>query len=248
MYEILFQYGPVVITTFNMLLAVSFFAGMIFLIRFIQLKKLKLSFISNNFVQFLVYPLLAGRIFYIAEHFGFFRQNPLNIITVWDLKFSQFGIFYAAFAVLYIFTRKENEDFWAWVDAFALAGIAGLIFIHIGHFFNGTDYGAPTELPWGIAFDTFNIPFTKPIHPTQIYSAIISFIILTLSMTKVKKTHLTGVAGNMAIMLYSLSAFGIDFLHGSQSVYLKTNYLIIAGISFIFYIHCTHRKILSDNS
>ena len=122
----------------------------------------------------------------------------------------------------------------------------GLFFIHLGHFFNGTHYGKPTELPWGISFDTFNIPFITPIHPVQIYSALITFVIFSLSMSYVKRIHLSGIVGAFAIMLYSLSAFGIDFLHGLPSAYGKISYLIVAALAFIFYIHCSHKKMFEN--
>jgi phosphatidylglycerol:prolipoprotein diacylglycerol transferase len=245
MYEILFQYGPITITTFNLLLALAFLVSMVFLVRFIQLKKLKLSFFINKFAMLIIFPLLGGRIFYVFEHLSVFKAHPLYSLAIWDLKFSAFGIFYTAVITLFILSKYEDEDFWGWLDAISLSGLVGLIFIHIGHFFNGTNYGKPTELPWGVAFDTFNIPFINPIHPTQIYSAIITFIIFSLVIHSVKRTHLTGIAGTLAIMLYSLSAFGIDFLHGSPSMYAKINYLIIASLAFIFYIHTTHKKHLS---
>ena len=244
MYEILLQYGPVTITTFNTLLALGFVVAMIFLLRFIQLKKIKLSFLVDNLIFIIIFPLIGGRIFYIFEHFSVFSQHPLYSFAIWDLGFSAFGVFYTAVIVLFILTRRDREDFWGWVDAFVLSGLTGLFFIHIGHFFNGTDYGSPTDLPWGIAFDTFNIPFTIPIHPVQLYSALITFIIFGFVMRVVKRTHLTGVAGTLAVMLYSLGAFGIDFLHGSPSTYAKVNYLIVAALAFIFYILCSHKKLL----
>jgi prolipoprotein diacylglyceryltransferase len=245
MYEILLQYGPITITTFNALLALAFLISTIFVVRFIQLKKMKLSFFVNNFVYFIIFPLISGRIFHVFEHLAIYKQHLLQIITIWDMKFSVFGIFYGFIILLYILCKREQEDFWGWLDAFVLCGLVGLIFIHMGHFFNGTDYGRPTGLPWGIAFDTFNIPFTNPIHPVQIYSAIITFIIFSITMRVVKRTHLTGIAGTLAAMLYSISAFGIDFIHGSPSMYAKVNYIIIAALAFIFYINCSHKKLFS---
>ena len=245
MYETLFQYGFITITTFNALLALAFLISTIFVVRFIQLKKMKLSFFVNNFIYFIIFPLIAGRIFHVIEHFSVYKLNLLQILAVWDMKFSVFGIFYGFIITLYILCRREQEDFWGWLDAFVLGGLVGLIFIHIGHFFNGSHYGRPTGLPWGIAFDTFSIPFTNPIHPVQIYSAIITFMIFSFVMRAVKRTHLTGMAGTLAAMLYTICAFGIDFIHGAPSTYAKVNFLIIASLAFIFYINCSHKKLFS---
>lgn len=209
------------------------------------MKKMKLAFFTNHFGSFIIIPLLVSRLFYIFEHLSFFSENLLQTVMIWDFKFSSFGFFYALIGTLYYHSRAEAEDFWGWFDAFILSGLAALIFIHIGHFFNGTHYGVPTTLPWGITFDTFNIPFIKPIHPVQIYSSIITFIVFTICMKMVRRTHLTGVAGSMGVMLYSLSAFGIDFLHGAPSAVSKINFLIIAACGFIFYIDSTHKKQLS---
>ena len=199
----------------------------------------------NNFAHLIILPLIGGRIFYVFEHFSVFRKNLFQIIAVWDGKFSAFGIFFTAIFLIYIFSRRENEDFWGWLDAFSLSGLVGLIFIHAGHFFSGAHYGRPTDLPWGISFDAINIPFINPIHPVQIYSAILTLIILSLAIRTAKKTHLTGVSGNLAIMIYCVSAFAIDFLRGAPSMYIKINHILIAAFAFIFYIHCSHKKLFS---
>lgn len=247
MYEILFLYGPITITTFNLLLVVSFIVAIFYLIRFIRLKKMRLSFFVENFTWLMVIPLIGGRLFYIIEHFSMFRSNLIKIFFLWDFGFSAFGILYVGIAMLFYLTRKVHEDFWGWLDVFSLSGFAALFIIHIGHFFNGTHYGRLTDLPWGIKFDTFNIPYTNPIHPTQLYSALITFFIFSISIKSVKRTHLTGIVSTLAIMLYSISALGIDFLHGSPSVYSKTNYLIIAALAFIAHVHASHKKHLGNN-
>lgn len=243
MYEILFQSGSITITTFNLFLTLSFLAGVVFLVRFVQMKKMKLNFFVNHFIQLLFLPFIGGRLFYIFEHLNTFKQSPLQILYVWDLNFSVFGIFYTGLLLLYLFCRSNSEDFWAWLDAFTLGSMVALFFIHIGHFFNGSLYGIPTDLPWGVAFDTFGIPYLDPIHPTQLYSAFAALIVAIITLKYAKKTHLTGVAGTFAIMLYSLSAFGIDFLHGNASGYAKVNFLIMAALAFIFYINNSHKKL-----
>ncbi|MCK5602415.1 prolipoprotein diacylglyceryl transferase [Candidatus Pacearchaeota archaeon] len=247
MYEILLQYGPITITTFNLLLVLAFIVAIVHLVRFIRLKKLKLSFVVEHFSKLILISLIGGRLFYIAEHFSVFTEHPLRMFFLWDLGFSAFGILYAGLATLFYLTQKAHEDFWGWLDVFSLSSFSALFIIHIGHFFNGTHYGSLTNLPWGIQFDTFNIPYTNPIHPTQLYSALATFIIFSISIKSVKRTHLTGVVSSLAIMLYSISALGIDFLHGSPSAYNKTNYLIIAALAFISYVHTSHKKHLGSN-
>lgn len=244
MHEILFQYGPFALTTFSALLAVGLVASTLFLVRYVQFKKMALRFVVNHFFLWIASALVVGRIFYVAEHWFNYSNSLISVIQVWDMGLSPFGMLVASLGLLVYLSRKDHEDFWAWLDALTLASLVALFFVHWGHFFNGSDYGKPTDLPWGIAFDNFNIPYQTPIHPTQIYSALATFLVLNVAMITAKRTHLTGVAGNLAIMLYSLSALGIDFLHGEPSLYAKVAYGILASMGFVLYVHCTHRKLI----
>jgi prolipoprotein diacylglyceryltransferase len=244
MHEILLQYGTFALTTFDALLVLAFVLATVFLVRFVQFKKMSLRFFVNRLYWFLPIALAGGRILYLAEHFYAYSANPLSVFYVWDMGFSPLGVFEASILLLVALTRRDHEDFWGWLDVFALTGLVGLFFIHLGHFFDGSAYGTPTDLPWGIAFNNFNIPFQTPIHPTQLYSALATFAVFNVSMVMAKRTHLTGLAGSMGIMLYSICALGIDFLHGEPSMVSKVSFGVIAALAFVAYIHCSHKKLV----
>ena len=248
MYEVLFQYGAFVLTTFDVLFCVGILLGTIFIVRFTQLKKMSLRFLASRFFWFVLFALIGGRAMHWIEHASFYWENPLSMLYVWDMGFSAFGMLFAAMATLIVLGRRDHEDFWGWLDAFALTGLVVFFFVHIGRFFDGTDYGSPTDMPWGIAFDTFNIPYLTPIHPAQLYSALATFIAFSVAMWTAKRTHLTGVAGTLAVMLYSLSALGIDFFHGEPSMEAKIIFGSMAALGFVFHIHCTHKKWLAAKS
>ena len=247
MFEILFQYGPFTLTTFSVFVALAVLLGAFFLIRFISFKNMSLRFVANHLVWFILASLVGGRLFYLIEHFSVYRANFLSMLYVWDLGFSPLGIFYATFVLLFFLARRDHEDFWAWVDALALTGLLSLTLVHLGHFFDGSSFGKPTDLAWGMSFDNFKIPYLTPIHPTQLYSALASFMVFNFCMWSAKRTHLTGVVGTMALMLYSLCALGIDFLHGEPSSFAKINFGLIAAITFVFHIHTTHKKLILDH-
>lgn len=248
MHEILFQYGTFTLTTFDALLVVAMIFGTVFLVRFIQFKKMSLRFLVNNLFWFVLAALGGGRLIYLAEHFQTYWMSPLSAFYLWDLGYSPFGIFYATGLLLIWLAKRDHEDFWAWADAFVLTGLVGLFFVNIGRFFDGSAYGKPTDLPWGIAFDNFNIPFQTPIHPTQLYSALASFVVFNVAMWSAKKTHLTGMAGTLGVMLYSLCALAIDFFHGEPSMVAKISFGALAALGFVFHIHCSHKKLLKAAS
>ncbi|MBU0727406.1 prolipoprotein diacylglyceryl transferase [Patescibacteria group bacterium] len=242
MLEILFQYGSITIKTFNIILALSFLFTGAFIIKHTTRQKLNLAFLSHYILYIFLAVLVVGRLFYVIENWAIFKNNLLYILFIWDLHFSIFGIIVGFAVSTYILAKKSNEDFWEWFDTGILATIFAMIFIHVGHFFSGTQYGAPTDLLWGISFDTTNIPFVNPIHPTQLYAALFSLILFVYSVKKSRRIHLSGVVGSMTLMLYSLGMLGIDFLHGAPSLYVKVAYGVTAALSFIFLVHCSHKK------
>ncbi len=242
MLEVLFQLGPLTFRTFNLFLAIAFVVTMYVLVKLITRSKMNLPFLVHHFIYLLIFPLIIGRIFYVFEHLSAFMRHPLDIFFVWDLKFSTFGALYGFIATLYFYTDMNSEDFWEWFDNTTLAGLAGLVFVHLGHFFNGSNYGKPTELPFGIAFDNIAIPFTSPIHPTQLYAALLALLVYGIAMKYNKRIHLSGMVATLALVIYSLGAFSLEFLHGLSSSYIKGNYLFIAATAFVAYIHTSHKS------
>lgn len=241
MLEILFQNSFLTLRTLNIALALGFLFAGTFSIRYVEKHKMNLSFLTRYFLHILLAILVGGRLFYVLENLSAIAKYPIGILYIWDLNFSFFGLVAGGALMLYYLTKKEKEDYFAWVDVAALTTLAMLIFVHIGFFFAGQNYGLPTTLPWGISFEAIQIPFASPIHPTQLYAVLLTVILLAHSVAKSKRIHLSGVVGTRALMLYSLGMLGIDFLHGDPSFYGKIAYASLAAISFIVHIHCTHK-------
>ena len=207
---------------------------------------MNLAFLTEYFVHVIISSLVGGRIVYVLGNLSEFQHSYPSILYVWDLKFSFFGMLAGAMLALYLAARKKGEDFWAWFDTLFLSTLGMLIFVHIGYFFAGKDYGLPTELPWGLSFQANHIPFVSPIHPTQLYAALITILLLAYSVKKSKRIHLSGVVGNRALMVYCVAMLGIDFLHGAPSMYIKIAYGIVAALAFIGHVHCTHKTHISN--
>lgn len=241
MLEILFQNSVITVRSLNILLALGFIFTGTFLIRYVNRHKMNLAFVTEYLLHVMIASLLVGRLVYMLSHLPEFEFNWISVLYVWDLKFSFFGILAGSVCALFLATRKNKEDFWAWFDTLFLSTLAMLIFVHIGYFFAGKQYGLPTDLPWGISFDVNHIPFIKPIHPTQLYAAVLSIFLLAYSVKQSKRIHLSGVVGAKALMIYSLGMLIIDFYHGAPSMYVKIAYGSLAALAFIAYIHCSHK-------
>lgn len=206
------------------------------------------AFVTQYFAYVIIAALLGGRIVYLLSNLPEFQYHWISVLYIWDLKFSFFGMMVGALFTIFLAARKNKEDFWLWFDAFFLSSLAMLIFVHLGYFFAGKEYGLPTDLPWGIALQANHIPFVSPIHPTQLYAALLALLLLTYSVKTSKRIHLSGVVGSKALMIYALGMMGIDFLHGSPSIYIKITYASMAALAFIAYIHCSHKTHITNHS
>ena len=77
----------------------------------------------------------------------------------------------------------------------------------IGCFLVGDDYGKPTQLPWGVAFPEGLPPTDIPVHPTQLYEAVL-LIPLALLLIRWRSQH---VADNLIVGRYLIMAGAIRF-------------------------------------
>ena len=243
MRDILFQNSIITLKTLNILLAAGFLFGGAFCIRYCERHKMNLIFLTRHFPFLLLAAVVGGRLFYAIENWSLFKEMPISLLYIWDLNFSLFGVLFGLVSILFIITRRQKENFWAWIDVTLLTTISVLFFAHIGFFLSGKFYGSPTELPWGIAFEASHIPYITPLHPTQLYAALLTLILIGYSVKRSRRTHLYGVIGTRALMIYCLYMLAIDFLRGDPTLFMYTKiaYATVAALSFIATVHCSHQ-------
>ena len=116
-------------------------------------------------------------------------------------------------------------------------------FIRLGNLMNHEIYGGPTSQPWGFRFIE-NIPywkagaapiFSEPSHPTQIYEAIIYFLVFAVTMylfwkTVAKKKQ--GLLIGIAMIMIFVSRFFIEYLKNVQvqsEIIMRENTGLILG-------------------
>ncbi|MDR0463413.1 MAG: prolipoprotein diacylglyceryl transferase [Pseudomonadales bacterium] len=128
----------------------------------------------DGFLLSLLFGFAVGRLVFILTHFDNFGLNLLawvNIISHPGLNLlaaiAGSGFF------LFRFVKKRKEDAFAVIDFWAIATSLGLAFYEIGQFFEGSNVGNLTNMPWGMTFPGMLLPA----HPAAIYSAIFFFIL-----------------------------------------------------------------------
>lgn len=159
---------------------------------------------------------------HIALNLSEYMQNPKSI---YDIRSGH--IFYGGYigSILFpwIYTRIAKVRFFPILDACATYMPLGLA-IHrtFGCTMAGCCYGKPTGLPWGITYPIdapASIQYGQvPVHPAQIYEAIIALCIFAILL--VWKRYGRKVAGELItlqIFLYAIGRFVIEILRGDTA-------------------------------
>lgn len=129
----------------------------------------------NNITFYgLIAFVIGGRFAYVLQNMSAFAKSPLGIVSINPALFDPIGALAVAFIILIVYGQRKQLDIWRILDALTLFFAVLAIGLGLSHLAAGTAFGLPTNLPWGI--DLWNA--TR--HPTQLYDALASSLILVL--------------------------------------------------------------------
>ena len=204
MLPVLFRIGSFEITSFGAMVALGALAGLWVFRR--ELGRAGLPDAALDAAVFgLVGGLLGAKLLYVFEH--------LDEGSFWSLfldrgGMSWFGGFVGGLLAGFVTIRVKRWPVVAVLAAATPALAIGQMLGRIGCFLVGDDYGAPTSLPWGVAFPRGLPPTTDRVHPAQIYEAIF----LALLAWVVIRWRRRGIADRVVLGRYLVLAGAFRFL------------------------------------
>lgn len=226
MYPVLLQIGPITLYSLWIFLALAIFLSLLIVNKLSKSRMVKLSFLSENSLLIFFCGLIMARAFFIICNFNFFWETTINngnyfeILHIWDKGLSVWGALLGVALSLFLLARKQKEDFLAWGDILVISTLFGMTLANLGAFLDGRNYGTPTDLPWGVLFETSQ--YAVPIHPVQIYAAIYTFIIgiVLIHLFNHRLFKPSGIITFAGITAYSLFRFLEEFIRGDESLLL----------------------------
>lgn len=205
MYPELFSIGKITIYTYGVLVALGFFIGMQYVVKYSK------DIVSKQQVyDFLFYVILIGiigaRLFFVLLDISYYKSNPLEIFQVWKGGLVYYGGFFAVLIFAFLYCKYKKINIVKLMDVFAPALALGHAFGRIGCFFSGCCYGKNT--------DCFLAVSQK--HPTQLYEAFGNLIIFFILHNLLKKSHKDGYIFVLYIVMYSVLRFAVEFFRGDD--------------------------------
>ena len=197
---------------------------------------------KNQFDDYIAYIIIGiivgGRLGYVLIYNPtYYLENLIEIPMIWNGGMSFHGAVIGVIFSTYLFSKKNNESIFYYLDLVALTSPIGIFLGRIANFINSELYGRETDLIWSVKFiqvDNLNR------HPSQIYEAIfegiILFILLNFLYNKLLKKN--GLISSLFIIFYSIFRFLIEFTR-EPDVHLGLIFLNISLgqiLSIIFFI------------
>jgi len=134
--------------------------------------------------------IVGGRLGFVAFYQpGYYLQNPLEILRIWQGGMSFHGGFIGVLVAGLIFCRRQGIARLSAADSIVLGVPVGLMLGRIANFINAELWGRPTDLPWGVAFPGAAAQACgQPLgeicarHPSQLYEAALEGVVVLAVM------------------------------------------------------------------
>jgi len=220
MYPILYKLGPINIYTYGFFLALAFLFAILVSGQEARRQGLPVGRFYDLCFYIILAALIGSRLLYVIVNLGFFLQNPLKIFSLWEGGLVFHGGLIAAVATAFIFMRRHGLPWRSTFDALAVGMPLGVALGRMGCFMAGCCFGRPTDLPWGVTFtnpDTL-CPLRVPLHPAQLYEALLSLGIFGVMLWLRKRKSFEGQVVLSYFFLAGLARFTVEFFRAPTAV------------------------------
>lgn len=198
MFPTLFEFGPLKIHSFGIMIIIAFSAGLYVAIRQAKRENVPSDILVNLSSYLLISAMVGTRIYYFVQHIHNYTSF-WDIFKVWEGGLTLYGGLAFALAVGIIYIRMKGLKVGEVANLLAPSFAIALGFGRIGCFLAGCCYGKETNLPWGVSFPanspawllvgrkSYSNPAQFRIHPTQLYESLAGFTIFFILLLLRKK-------------------------------------------------------------
>jgi phosphatidylglycerol:prolipoprotein diacylglycerol transferase len=222
MYPVLFQIGPITIYSFGALMALAALAAAWVVHLELKRRGYNPELASTMVFAAAIGGLLGARLLFIVEEWDNFLRSPWDFILT-GAGFTWYGGFLGGvLAVTWVVKRHRVP----WLVAADIAAPALALAYGIGrlgcHVAGDGDWGAVTDVPWGVAYTRAIIGWVDPntgvpyppgirVHPTPIYEFLQSIVIFGVLWVLRKKNYPPGTLFWLYLFLAGFARLAVEF-------------------------------------
>jgi phosphatidylglycerol:prolipoprotein diacylglycerol transferase len=223
MFPILVKIGPLTIHTYGFTMAVGVAFGLWFI--YAQAKKAGLD--ANRLMDAAFYTiivsLIGAKLILFISNISYYMDYPRELFALARSGgVFQGGLTFGIIYALWYFRRKKIPT-WPTADLVAPALALGHGFGRLGCFSAGCCYGSECALPWAAVFkneyaaNLTGVHLNTPLHPVQLYEAILNFLNFGILYVILKKKKFDGQVFAFYFINYSVIRFFTEYFRGDHS-------------------------------
>lgn len=206
-------------------MALGFFAGLWTATRRARIAGLSADSVGDVTLWIMLGSIVGARLVFVLTYW---KQEFANE-PIWEIFMIRHGglVFYGgligATVAGIIFLRRKKLPVWKFADTLAPSVALGSAFGRIGCLLNGCCFGYKCDLPWAVRFPADHQTQGVPVHPTQLYDALLNIILyLTLAWLFRRKKfdgqifalYLMGYAVFRSVAEHFRGDYPADHIHG----------------------------------
>jgi phosphatidylglycerol:prolipoprotein diacylglycerol transferase len=219
MHPVLLRIGPLTIGAYSALLALGFLAGTLLALRRAKPRGIRPEVILDVGLISLVTALVGARALHLATQSGQV-SGWRDALSPSGAGLSMYGGVLAAIGASWLYTRWRRVPFLLLADACAPSIALGHGLTRIGCFLNGCCYGRPTPGPFGVRFPPGSHAAAAfgdvPLHPTQLYTAVLAFAMLLALLAFDRKPRGVGQPFGLFLALEGIGRFGMELVRAHE--------------------------------
>lgn len=169
MWPNLISLGPIVISSLNVMVVVALLAGLFAFWRKGKEEHYDEMMLFDALLLSFVFGAIAARLVFIGLNFTQFGFNVLSWFDLISLPgFNLMALYLGSAAYIFRYARLKKWDAYEILDFWSLGAGVSLVFLWLGYWLAGINFGTATSLPWGMIFEGL----FEPHHPVQLYYAL----------------------------------------------------------------------------
>lgn len=245
-YPRLVQFGHVAIPTYGAFTALALVAALGAAMHFARRLSLDANKVWTLSITGILATLVGARMLVVLVHLDAFRQHPfwvLGLATLRDEWVTPTSVALGVGAGL-LYALAEALPVLSVADALAPAAALCVAMNRVGAFLAGIDFGTPASIHWAVTYRSriaalwYRTPMGIPLHPVQLYEALVSLLALSLLLWWMPRRRREGELAGAALFAVGLAnpilnlwRTGLD--HPAYSLVLSIA-AVLAGGALLF--------------
>ncbi|MHC8515766.1 prolipoprotein diacylglyceryl transferase [Sporosarcina sp. ITBMC105] len=215
-----FKLGPIPIRWYGILITTGIILAFIVVQKEMVKRGMHPDFLTDLLIWAVPIAIISARIYYVIFSWDSYKDNPANIIKIWEGGIAIHGALIGAFLTTYVYTKRKGISFWKVADIAAPGILIGQIIGRWGNFINQEAHGGPvsqsflenTWIPdWIMQQMTIK---GVTYHPTFLYESLWNVVglIIILLLRKVRLKR-----GEMFFFYLTWYSIGRYFIEGMRT-------------------------------